>query len=89
MMYPFMQLEDNTQIVHSELLADEKVKVYIEKPIEGGFLSAVCYLPNYDWQEIMGFGESDLERFQEVLESTAHLIIQFAKDGGFDNAASF
>ena len=46
MMYPFMTLEDNTEIVHSELLQDGKsVKVYIEKPIDGGFCSAECYLP--------------------------------------------
>jgi hypothetical protein len=36
-MYPFMQLEDNTEIVHSEILDDENVKVYIEEPIYGGF----------------------------------------------------
>jgi len=40
MMYPFMQLDDNTEIVHSELLEDDKVRVYIEKPVEGGFFSA-------------------------------------------------
>ena len=89
MMYPFMQLEDNTEIVHSELLENEKVKVYVEKPVEGGFQSAICWLPGYDWQEIEGFGKNDIEKFQEILESTAHLIIQFAKDGGFDNASNF
>ena len=89
MMYPFMQLEDDTQIVHSEILEQEKVKVYIERPIEGGFQSAACYLPGYDWQEIVGFNDEDIERFQEIIESTAHLIIKFAKNGGFDNASSF
>ena len=43
MMYPFMQLEDSTEIVHSELLEDKKVKVYIEKPIDGGFDSAASF----------------------------------------------
>ena len=35
MMYPFMTLEDNTEIVHSEVFiveGKEMVKVYIEKP---------------------------------------------------------
>ena len=32
MMYPFMTLNDGTEIVHSDMLADGRVKVYIEKP---------------------------------------------------------
>jgi len=88
-MYPFMQLEDNTEIVHSEILENEKVKVYIEKPIEGGFNSATCYLPEYKWDEIVGFSDNDIDKYQEILESTAHLIIRFAKEGGFENASNF
>ena len=34
MMYPFMTLNDETEIVHSEMLKNGKVKVYIEKPDE-------------------------------------------------------
>lgn len=89
MMYPFLKLEDNTEIVHSEILPDDRVKVYIEKPVEGGFHSAVCYLPKYEWQEILGFSSNDISKYQEIIESTAHLIIRFAKDGGFMNASSF
>lgn len=92
MMYPFMTLEDNTEIVHSEILDDngkETVKVYIEKPVEGGFLSAECYLPGYQWENIKGFRDEDIKKFQEFLESTAHIIIRLAKEGGFDNAANF
>jgi len=47
MMYPFLQLNDNTEIVHSDLLDGERVKVYIEKPVAGGFKSAACFLPEY------------------------------------------
>ena len=32
MMYPFMTLDDNTEVVHSEMLPDGRVKVYFEKP---------------------------------------------------------
>lgn len=31
-MYPFLTLDDNTEIVHSEMRSDGTVKVYIEKP---------------------------------------------------------
>ncbi|WP_368196982.1 hypothetical protein [Blautia wexlerae] len=43
MMYPFMTLNDDTEITHSEMKADGKVKVYIETPDEfGGFHNATC-----------------------------------------------
>ena len=34
MMYLFMTLNDDTEITHSEMKADGKVKVYIETPDE-------------------------------------------------------
>jgi hypothetical protein len=43
MMYPFIQLEDKTEIVHSEMLAVDTVKVYIEKLVEGGFGNAANF----------------------------------------------
>lgn len=49
MLYPFMTLPDDTEIVHSESYFEngkERVRVEIEKPIEGGFQSATCILQN-------------------------------------------
>ncbi len=89
MMYPFLTLDDNTEIVHSEMRPDGRVKVYFEKPDEKDcFHSAVCYLPSYEWEEISGFTPKELRRYQEIIESTAHLILQFSQEGGFDNAAN-
>ena len=34
MIYPFMTLEDNTEITHSEMQANGEVKVYVETPDE-------------------------------------------------------
>lgn len=90
MMYKFMTLDDGSEIVHSEMRPDSTVKVYIERPDEkDGFHHATCYLPGYQWEDIFGFSTSEIERFQEVIESTAHLILQFSKEGGFENASSF
>lgn len=89
MMYPFLQLDDQTEIVHSDMLSDGSVKVYIEKPVDGGFHSATCFLPKYEWKGIDGFTDTDIERYQKIVESVAHLIIQFSQGGGFENAASF
>ena len=46
MMYPFLTLDDQTEIVHSEMKPDGRVKVYVEKPDEKDFFhNAVCWLP--------------------------------------------
>lgn len=50
MMYPFLTLDDSTEIVHSEMRPDNTVKVYVEKPDEKDcFHSASCILPGYQW----------------------------------------
>ncbi len=89
MMYPFMTLDDKTELVHSDMRADGTVKVYMERPDEVlGFCHATCYLPSYQWENIDGFTPQEISRYQEVIESTAHLILQFAQEGGFDHAAN-
>ena len=89
MMSPVMTLDDNTEIGHSELRPDGTVKVYMERPDEKlGFRHATCYLPGYRWEDIAGFTDQEIARYQEVIESTAHLILQFSQEGGFDNAAN-
>ena len=90
MMYPFMTLNDGTEIVHSEMKSDGKVKVYIEKPDETyGFLHATCYLPDYTWESIYKFSDEDIKYFLEIIQSTAHLILEFSQEGGFENASNF
>ena len=96
MIYPFMTLNDNTEIVHSELLnkdGQEQVKVIIETPVYGGFHSAVCYLPSYSWEDINGFSSDEISRFQALIESVSHVIIRLAREGGFgtevQDAANF
>lgn len=77
MLYPFMTLPDETEIVHSEILIindKENVKVYIERPIDGGFASATCWLPEYKWENINGFSTEDIDYFSEIIHSGAHLL---------------
>ena len=90
MMYPFMTLDDGTEIVHSEMKADGSVKVYIEKPDEKDcFHHAACYIPAYKWDDVFGFSENEIAEFQKIIESAAHLILEFSQTGGFDNASGF
>ena len=80
-----MTLEDNTEIVHSECYLEggrERVKVEIEKPVFGGFASAECVLPDYEWKDINGFRDGEISKFQEIIESMSHIIIRLAKEGG-------
>lgn len=89
MLYPFMTLEDETEIVHSEMDGQGCVRVEIEKPVEGGFCSAVCTLPSYTWSEVEGFSPEEVSRYQKFLEKGAHLIMRFARDGGYEHASGF
>ena len=82
MMYPFMTLNDDTEITHSEMREDGRVKVYIETPDENdGFHNAVCWLPDYTWEQINGYSESQMQYFRELLRNNAHLILEFSQDG--------
>ena len=75
MMYPFMTLEDDTEIVHSEMRDDETVKVYIETPDEKyGFRHASCILPGYTWSDIYHYSDQDIQRFEKIIRSKAHVV---------------
>ncbi len=92
MLYPFMTLNDETEIVHSEIIEKdgrETVRVVIEKPVMNGFHSAVCWLPDYRWESIKGFTPQEIQEYQAFIASVAHVIIELARDGGFSRAASF
>jgi len=81
MMYPYMTLKDDTEITHSEVKEDGRVKVYIETPDEkDGFHHAVCWLPEYEWQDIEGYSEAEMETFRMLVRNNAHLMIR--QEGG-------
>ena len=66
-------------------MRDEQVKVYIEKPDEKDcFHQATCYLPSYKWENIEGFSSQEMVRYQDIVESTAHLILRFAEEEGVE-----
>ncbi len=90
MMYPYMTLNDNTEIVHSEMSEDGRVKVYIEKPDEkDGFHHATCFLPMYEWVDIYGFSDKEMDFFRDLIRNNAHVIIEFSQEGRFTDASNF
>lgn len=89
MMYPFMTLNDDTEITHSEMKSDGRVKVYIETlDLKDGFHNAVCWLPEYQWENIHGYSEREMLYFKKLIRNNAHLILEFSQEGGILNAAA-
>lgn len=85
MMYPYMTLADETEIVHSQIIEDgsiKKVIVNFERPTENGFDSARCELPTYKWLSVNGYSENEISDFEKLLQSNAHLIYKYAANGG-------
>lgn len=85
MMYPYMTLADDTEIVHSQIVKEngiEKVIVNFERPTEEGFDSARCVLPMYEWVERDGYSDEEIEEFEKLLHSNAHLLYKYAANGG-------
>lgn len=83
MMYPYITLNDDTEITHSEMKEDGRVKVYVETPDEKeGFHNAVCWLPEYKWENIVGYSPEEMSAFDQLIHRNAHLIIEYSQKGG-------
>ena len=85
MMYPYMTLSDETEIVHSQLIEDKGIKkviVNFERPTDNGFDSARCELPEYKWTEKEGYRDEEIAFFEKLLHSNAHLLYKYAANGG-------
>ncbi len=90
MMYPYLTLEDTTEIVHSQMDENGCVTVYIEKADEkDGFHNASCVLPKYEWKDIFGFTDDEIEEYEKLIKNNAHLILELSQNGGINNASSF
>ena len=90
MMYPYMTLNDDTEIVHSEMFENGQVKVYIEKPNEkDGFHHATCYLPQYQWEDVYGFSNEEMDFFRKFVRNNAQVIIEFEQEETFNDASNF
>jgi len=85
MMYPYMKLADETEIVHSQIIeknGKKTVLVHFERPTEEGFDSARCELPGYKWTIKKGYTEAEISKFEILLQNNAHLLFKYAECGG-------
>lgn len=79
MMYPYMILADDTEIVHSQIIEEnglKKIIVNFERPTEDGFDSARCELPEYKWIIKEGYSEQEIELFEQLLHSNRPPAVQ-------------
>lgn len=85
MMYPYMTLADETEIVHSQIIEEDgkqKVIVHFERPTEQGFDTVRCELPEYRWIFKEGYSDEEITMFEQLLHSNAHLLYKYAANGG-------
>ena len=82
--YPFMTINDDIEVVHTELRADNTVKVYFEQPVEAGFNSVECTIPEYKWEKNKGFNEEQLKYLDKYLHDVEDIIFELAAEGGFE-----
>lgn len=89
-MYPYMTLEDGTEVVHSDLKEapdGPHVLVHFERPSADGFDSVRFELPTYEltlWEG--AFSEEELAELRDFLQANAHLIYRYAVQGGLQIA---
>jgi len=85
MMYPYMTLSDETEIVHSHLKEENSVKtvlVHFERPKLEGFDSARISLPSYQWILRDGFTDDEIKTFESYSARHAHNLFYYAEIGG-------
>jgi len=90
-MYPYITLNDETEIVHSHLIKKDGMKiveVYFERPKMGGFDSARISLPTYTWIERDGFSDDEIKEFEDFAARHAHNFYELAEIGGIDFASA-
>lgn len=62
--YAFITLDDGTQSSHSEMLADRRVKVYLNRD---ELHHALFLLHEQTWADAVGFSEEELLRYQKFI----------------------
>jgi len=89
MMYPYMTLADETEIVHSHLKEENGLKtisVHFERAKPFGFDSARISLPSYQWITRDGFTDDEIKGFENFTARHAHSLFYYAEIGGLDIA---
>lgn len=69
MIHHLITLEDETEIVFTDIRPDGTILVYVEKPDEAdGFHHASYILPNFCWRDVYGFTDEELDFYTRVIQ---------------------
>ena len=86
MMYPYITLDDETIITHSHLMGEgenKSVEVHFERPNDdGGFDTARCRIPGYEWIIRKGYNDKEMARFERLCRNAAGSFFRYAEEGG-------
>ncbi|RVU70101.1 MULTISPECIES: hypothetical protein [Lactobacillus] len=86
MLYPYIELPDETIITHSEIKEDNTVLINFEQPIESGFREARIELPSYKLLYNKSFSDSQILFFEEFAHKNSAVIYKYARLDGIENA---
>lgn len=86
MLYPYLELPDETIITHSEIKEDNSVLINFEQPVNNGFREARITLPSYHWLYNKGFSRQKIKFFETFAHKNAAVIYKYARLGGIANA---
>ncbi|MCL1821004.1 MAG: hypothetical protein FWG36_10175 [Oscillospiraceae bacterium] len=89
MMYPYIELADETLITHSHLKQEDGIKivdVHFERPKPYGFDMARCRIPSYEWIMRDGYSDDEIAIFERMCRNGAHTFYKYAEIGGMDIA---
>ena len=85
MLYPFMTMDDGTEIVYSEIIKiDDKDNVRIEferwNDVRDAFDSMECLLPDGKMSKVIGFSQEEANYYQEKMIALQNMIIECSRE---------
>lgn len=86
MLYPYLTLWDDTEICHSQIMEKDGkpvVEVHFEKPVESGFCSARCTLPDLYMavqRRLLGKRDCIFRRVPAAQRTFAHQVRRNRRD---------
>lgn len=82
---PLLSFEDGLEMTYSDLKQNKDgsdyITIYFERPNDKGFFdSAKVDFPGYDFEDVNGFSQSDLDQFREYVRRSGHTALEFSKE---------
>ena len=85
MLFPFMTMDDGTEIVYSEIIhinGRDNVRVEFERwnDDRDAFDSMECLLPNGEMSKVIGFTQEEANYYQEKMIALQEMIFECSKE---------